>query len=187
VQAINNFADHPGSYIKSFLLGAAKASLASGLQNNFGITPSASLQPSNDIERAGAGMFGAIGEEAAVVLPLVGDIDSPGLRNTLEPGPYAGESVPASGPKITTSEQTEINRIGQDTGCHTCGATDPGTKSGNFVGDHQPPNALKHNGQQQNLYPQCLTCSRTQGGQVRAQQAQQTPPPRPPRKPTQEQ
>lgn len=91
-------------------------------------------------------------------------------RTTLEPGPFAGESIPARGPQrdFTSAERGDMNRIGQDTGCHTCGSTDPGTKSGNFVPDHQPPNGLNPNGGQQQLYPHCISCSRTQGGEVRA-------------------
>lgn len=80
-------------------------------------------------------------------------------------GPFAGESIPARGPArdFTPSERSEINRIGSETGCHTCGRTDPGTSSRNFVPDHQPPNARNPSGRPQRLYPQCLTCSRRQG------------------------
>jgi RHS repeat-associated protein len=97
--------------------------------------------------------------------------------NTLRPGPHADDSIPARGPErdFTPDERTRINEIGEATGCHTCGSTDPGTKSGNFVPDHQPPNALNPPGGEQQLYPHCLTCSRRQGGQVRAQQQQGGP------------
>ena len=64
---------------------------------------------------------------------------------------------------FTPPERAEINRIGSETGCHTCGTTDPGTNSGNFVPDHQPVSALNTSGAPQLLYPQCLTCSRNQG------------------------
>ena len=91
------------------------------------------------------------------------------LSSTLRPGPYAGESIPARGPgrDFTSEERSQINDIGNATGCHTCGSTDPGTQSGNFVADHQPPSALNPPGNPQRLYPQCLSCSRTQGGEVR--------------------
>ena len=86
---------------------------------------------------------------------------------TLKPGPYARGSTPASGPgRITSAERAEVNRIGQESGCHTCGAKSPGTKSGNWVGDHQPPSSLAKPGEKQDLYPQCLNCSRQQGGDV---------------------
>jgi hypothetical protein len=65
------------------------------------------------------------------------------------PGPYAKESIPGHPGRPTASEQREINRIGKEHGCHTCGSKDPGTKSGNFVGDHQPPTKLTPEGGQQ--------------------------------------
>ena len=91
---------------------------------------------------------------------------------TLRPGPHAGEHIPARGPErdFTPGERADIDRIGRDTGCHTCGSTDPGTKSGHFVPDHQPPNALNPPGGAQDLYPHCLSCSRAQGGEIRAGQ-----------------
>jgi hypothetical protein len=82
------------------------------------------------------------------------------------PGPHAGESIPAAnGPSraFTPAERAEINRIGAETGCHRCGVTDPGTKSGNFVPDHQPPNAINPPGGPQDLHPHCIQCSREQG------------------------
>ncbi|KAA3654442.1 MAG: hypothetical protein DWQ11_04530 [Proteobacteria bacterium] len=90
-------------------------------------------------------------------------------RSTLRPGPNAGDSIPARGPgrDFTPGERDQVNTIGNGTGCHTCGSTDPGTKTGNWIPDHQPPNAMNPNGGPQRLYPQCINCSRTQGGQVR--------------------
>jgi len=83
-------------------------------------------------------------------------------------GPFAGESIPARGPErdFTTSERREINRIGSETGCHTCGRKDPGTTSGNFILDHQPPSGLNSTSKPQSLLPHCLTCSLRQGGWV---------------------
>lgn len=87
--------------------------------------------------------------------------------STLSPGPYAGESIPVSGPgRASTTQQENINRIGQDTGCHTCGATNLGTVSGNHVLDHQPPSRLNPSGSEQCGYPHCIACSRRQGGEV---------------------
>jgi hypothetical protein len=88
--------------------------------------------------------------------------------STLEPGPYAGESIPArgKGQTFTAAERAQINEIGAETGCHTCGTPEPGTKSGNFVPDHQPVSALVPDGTPQQLFPQCIGCSRTQGGTV---------------------
>ena len=86
-------------------------------------------------------------------------------RAGIGPGPFAGESIPARGPErdFTAGECREINRIGRETGCHTCGTTEPGTESGNFIPDHQLPNARNSAGQSQRLFPQCQSCSRLQG------------------------
>jgi hypothetical protein len=81
------------------------------------------------------------------------------------PGPFASGSIPARGPgrNFTVDERREINRIGAETGCHTCGIREPGTPRGNFVPDHQPPTALNRSGAPQRLYPQCWSCSHYQG------------------------
>lgn len=91
-----------------------------------------------------------------------------GVPSNVGPGPNAGESVPA-GPSArpTKEQQDKINEIGDRDGCHTCGTRDPGTKSGNWVGDHQDPNKLNPEGKPQSYYPQCLNCSNEQGGRVR--------------------
>ncbi|MEI2453118.1 RHS repeat-associated core domain-containing protein [Lysobacter firmicutimachus] len=85
--------------------------------------------------------------------------------STFTPGPYAGASIPArsSAQTFTTAERAAINDIGRTTGCHTCGATTAGTKSGNFVPDHQPVSSLNINNAPQRLYPHCINCSRQQG------------------------
>jgi hypothetical protein len=87
---------------------------------------------------------------------------------TLQPGPYAGESIPARGHDHawTDFERAEVDRIGRATGCHTCGTKNPGTTKGHFIPDHQPPNALNAHNESQRLYPHCLSCSRKQGGEV---------------------
>jgi hypothetical protein len=89
-------------------------------------------------------------------------------RVGIGPGPYAGESIPARGPErdFTAAERREINRIGSETGCHTCGTKDPGTRFENFVLDHQPPTAWNPLGLPQRLYPQCLSCSSKQGNWI---------------------
>jgi hypothetical protein len=94
--------------------------------------------------------------------------DEPTKPNTLVPGPFAGKSIPARGPesKFTPEERAAINRIGKDTGCHSCSSTDPKTKSGNFIPDHQPPSQLNPEGASQRLFPHCNDCRRLQGGQV---------------------
>jgi RHS repeat-associated protein len=89
--------------------------------------------------------------------------------DTLQPGPFAGDSIPARGPErnFTPEERRQVDDIGRKTGCHTCGTTDPGTKSGHFVPDHQPPNRLNPNNNPQRLFPHCKRCSKRQGGDVR--------------------
>lgn len=86
-------------------------------------------------------------------------------HRTFQPGPFAGESIPArsSAQAFTPAERAAIDRIGQTTGCHTCGTTNPGTRSGHFVPDYQPPSALNTNNAPQQLYPHCINCSREQG------------------------
>ncbi|MDF3811087.1 MULTISPECIES: hypothetical protein [Rhodopseudomonas] len=85
------------------------------------------------------------------------------------PGPYSGESIPARGPgrNFTAAERREINRIGAETGCHSCGTRDPGTTTGNFYIDHQFPNAINPSGRAQRLFPHCISCSARQGPFVR--------------------
>ena len=76
--------------------------------------------------------------------------------NLLEPGPFATESIPALGPDqtFTELERSTIDEIGFNSGCHSCGTTDPGTKNEHFVPDHQPPSALNDDNQPQELFPQ---------------------------------
>lgn len=84
------------------------------------------------------------------------------VRNGIGPGPFARESIPARGSEreFTPAEREEINRIGYKYGCHTCGTKNPGTQSGNFIPDHQSPNAVNRiAGGQQRLYPHCAACS----------------------------
>lgn len=86
----------------------------------------------------------------------------------MKPGPFANKSIPARGPgrNFNKSERDAMNSAGKKDGCHTCGETNPGTKSGNHIPDHQPANALNTTGGPQRLYPHCKTCSGRQAGQV---------------------
>ena len=113
-----------------------------------------------DYENIGGGIadFGMVA--------VIGGVKGAGEAHpTFGPGQYAGEAISArsTSQRFTVAERAEINRIGKTTGCHTCGTTNPGTKSGNFVPDHQPPSALAQEGTPQQLYPQCINCSREQG------------------------
>ncbi len=121
-----------------------------------------------DVKRASS-IFQLLAAPATRLTPTR-DIDNP--LNTLRPGRYARRWIPARGPgrDFNAAERSAINDIGRDSGCHTCGTTDPGTKSGNFIPDHQPPSSLNPPGGPQRLYPHCLSCSRLQGGQIRQMQ-----------------
>ena len=91
------------------------------------------------------------------------------LAATLKPGRFARYSIPARGSErnFTRSERAAINELGQRYGCHTCGTRDPGTRTGNFIPDHQTPNQLASQVRQR-LYPHCKSCSSRQGGHVSA-------------------
>lgn len=104
---------------------------------------------------------------------LISSQSSASKPSTLTPGPNAGDSIPARGPgrDFTPDERQQVNDIGNSSGCHTCGATSPGTKNDNWIPDHQPPNSQNGDGGPQRLYPHCLSCSRTQGGEARAEQS----------------
>ncbi|MEI9903508.1 MAG: RHS repeat-associated core domain-containing protein [Asticcacaulis sp.] len=66
--------------------------------------------------------------------------------NLLKPGPFAKDSIPATSSSATVAERQQVTQIGQTSGCHSCGTTNPGTKSGDFVPDHQPPTKLNPEG-----------------------------------------
>ena len=88
-----------------------------------------------------------------------------GLRG-IGPGPYAVERLAGRGPGrvFRQSERAEINRIGRKYGCHTCGTKNPGTRSGNFIIDHQFPVGIGREPFWN--YPHCASCSNRQGGYV---------------------
>jgi RHS repeat-associated protein len=128
--------------------------------------PLEEFKPSNATQQKAMGA----GEGAASLGLAIG-----GARGGTEPEGAAGksgtvpESIPAGpSPRPTAAQQRAINEMGEAHGCHTCGTTEPGTKSGNWVGDHQPSTALNPPGNPQVYKPQCLQCSRQQGGQVSA-------------------
>ena len=143
------------------------------------------MQGSNFIQQAGMGatqatlvVTGVVETGGAAVDAVAGRLAG-AARTTESVGSAAegaagraasvSDSVPATGPgRPSAAQQAAVNEIGNQTGCHTCGATNPGTKSGNWVADHQPPSALNPSGGKQVLKPQCLQCSRQQGGQVAA-------------------
>lgn len=68
---------------------------------------------------------------------------------------------------FTEEERRAINSIGLQNGCHTCGTKDPGTRSGSFIGDFQPPSAANWKRISQEIFPHCLICKRIQGVALR--------------------
>lgn len=83
----------------------------------------------------------------------------------LLPGPFARESIPDPvGRRLREEEQSEINYLGRIFGCHTCGSTEPRTRNGDHIGDHQRPTSINSAGAIQRLYPHCGICSARQGG-----------------------
>ena len=84
-------------------------------------------------------------------------------QSTLAPGPHARESIPGHNGRPSATEQTQINALMEQFGCHTCGTKISGTKRGNAIVDHQPPRAL---GKTTSFLPHCIDCMRRQGGQV---------------------
>jgi hypothetical protein len=122
-------------------------------------------QPQPSVYESVEGLIGSYQADLRQAQDRISDLQRVGIG----PGPFAGESIPARGPgrDFTSAERKEINRIGSESGCHTCGIEDPGTLRGNFVPDHQPPNALNQIGRAQRLYPQCISCSDFQGGWIR--------------------
>jgi hypothetical protein len=82
------------------------------------------------------------------------------------PGPFAGGSIPARGPErhFTAAEIRANNSHGAMSGCHICGTSNPGTRSGNWGMDHQPPSSVNSRRLPQRLFPTCMGCSSGQGG-----------------------
>ncbi len=102
-----------------------------------------------------------------------------------QPGPHAG---PHPGPGVAqpgcvpcppnmfrrrgrpnAATQAAIDNAGAAHGCHSCGASSPGTASGHWIGDHQPPLSTFGPGGPPAganiwLYPHCAGCSPRQGG-----------------------
>jgi RHS repeat-associated protein len=130
--------------------------------------------PANEEQQQGANAANAVmlvapvAEAGAAAL-----VEAVGTGTRVETGAAAATDVPTSIPagptaRPTAAQQAAINEMGDAHGCNTCGTSNPGTQSGNWVGDHQPPTALNPPGGAQVYQPQCLQCSRQQGGQVAA-------------------
>jgi RHS repeat-associated protein len=84
--------------------------------------------------------LGGPNQKAGVAL-VDGNIDAPGVREL-------------------------VDEYGANFGCHTCPAMTPGTPSGRWIPDHQPPTALVSPGTPQTAFPHCRECALSQGGVV---------------------
>ncbi|MCT9075019.1 polymorphic toxin-type HINT domain-containing protein [Streptomyces fulvoviolaceus] len=101
--------------------------------------------------------------------PVLAHNATPGQKCdlTLGAGPNAREGVALENGDIEADGVRDlINESGNAHGCHTCDATAPGTKDGDWIPDHQPPTSLVPPGSPQTAYPHCLPCARRQGGVV---------------------
>jgi hypothetical protein len=104
-------------------------------------------------------------------------------------GSFARWSIPCTSSYATSNQRKMIEQMGRKWGCHTCGSRSmmvgPGggksflasSKSSiRFVGDHMPPKSVAEQMNrnwlrrlrvlpkvQFRFYPQCVTCSNTQG------------------------
>ncbi|KAG7341158.1 hypothetical protein IV203_023109 [Nitzschia inconspicua] len=99
-------------------------------------------------------------------------------------GSFARWSIPCSDSYATANQRVMIEQMGRRWGCHTCGSRmlmgpvnkSLANKSFRFVGDHMPPKSVAEQMNrnwlrklkilpkvQFRFYPQCVTCSNTQG------------------------
>jgi len=81
--------------------------------------------------------------------------------NTLQVGPYADVSVPASGPGVSGEESAAM----QGEVCHSCGGTSP-----TMTGDHQPSTGIGPTDLPRSLFPHCEDCSDLQATAVQKAQ-----------------
>ena len=93
-----------------------------------------------------------------------------GANYLIRPGKYAKGSIPAFKGKsrnFSANTRKVINELGNKNGCHSCGVKDQVQKweldSGSFTCQLSCEKRVK-----QRLYPQCLKCSRKQGGRLSA-------------------
>jgi hypothetical protein len=87
-------------------------------------------------------------------------------------GRFAAVSIPSSGPAAKDHEKSQIQDLGRQNGCHSCGNKTPVDR---FHADHQPPTELVLLGLATGpsvLYPQCVPCSDKQGGEVNSIKAE---------------
>ena len=87
----------------------------------------------------------------------------------LKEGAHTRAYIDPTGRRVTQYQRETIQLLGEEHGCHSCGAHDPGPY-GTWHGDHQPPTGLVTRGLAtgpQILVPHCEACSNRQGNLVR--------------------
>jgi RHS repeat-associated protein len=152
----------PSGYNPAALLAGAAA--VTGMDIAAALLGAAGMYAASEMLREHSA---ALKSAAAHAIAHSADLDpeNPGL---LQPGPNAGEGVAGEpGKRANKGQQEGVNQEGDARGCHGCGASSPGTRSGNWIGDHQPPSATNP-GETARLYPHCVRCSARQGPAVRA-------------------
>ncbi len=132
-----------------------------GMPAGFGApgTSTSTLVPGPNAQGAGA-MFTPPGGGAPISVP--GFVEAT--------GPFAGAANTRNFP---ADLRRGVDAAGYAHGCHGCGSQNPGTSSGHFIPDHQPPISQQNSAPggftgTVRLYPHCLTCARQQGGQQSA-------------------
>jgi len=145
-------------------LGGAAGGLAGGLTDRVLGGQDTTLE--NATTDAGVGFVaGGLGAGAGKVITAIGQklVGPATAFETLRPGPQAGQSVPATGPRVTPSQAAQLK--GQP--CHTCGKpTTTATTKGNPIGDHQPSTGFVVRSGTQRILPHCRPCSGQQASQV---------------------
>ena len=168
MQAVQNFADHPGEFVKAFVWGAVKQELST-VRENLGLKPASELQPSNDVERAGAGLTTAAQTEAAVVLPLVtdGEGEEPGgsfmgPKEGSSGGPGAGKTFDPATQQAAVNENAAAN--GGTARCVFCGDKVSNEAGQNKVNiDHANARAKAGNNTLNNAQVTCQYCNQSKG------------------------
>jgi hypothetical protein len=76
-------------------------------------------QPTPSAYESVEGLIAAYRADARQAQGRISELQQMGIG----PGIFAGESIPARGPErdFSAAERREINRIGSEKGCHTCG------------------------------------------------------------------
>jgi len=168
MQAVQNFADNTGEFVKAFVWGAVKQELST-VRDNVGLKPAPELEPSNDVERGGAAATEAAQTTAAVVLPLVtgGEGAEPagsfaGPKEGSSGGQGAGEPFSSGTMQAAVDENAAAN--GGSARCVFCGnkvSNEPGPNKVNI--DHAVAKSSGGNNTLDNAQVTCQYCNQSKG------------------------